>query len=54
MNEDDEPKETFRGLSDIKEYNSDNLPNEYDIEDGNSSKVDFQTFKLPKIMEDYK
>lgn len=33
MNEDEVPKDNFRGLSDIKEYDSNELPHEYDFKD---------------------
>lgn len=52
MNVDDVLKEQFRELSIIDEYDSDELPNDYDSEDENISKV--QSFKLPKRMENYK
>lgn len=45
VNEGEVPKERFRGLSDIEEYDS---------EDEEVVKYDLQTFKLPKRMEDYK
>lgn len=51
VNEDEVLKENFRGLSDIDEYNSDELPYEYDSEDYGILKDDFVTFKLPKRME---
>lgn len=54
VNEGEVPKESFRGLSDIEEYDSDELPQEYDSEDEKVLKDDFETFKLPKRMEDYR
>lgn len=54
MNEDEVPKENFRGLNDIDEYYSYKLSHEYDRKDDEILKHHFQTFKLPKIMEDYK
>lgn len=50
----DVPNENFKGLSDIDEYESDEIPNEYDSDDENTRKVDFETFKIPRRMEDYK
>lgn len=47
-------KENFRGLSDIEEYDNDELPQEYDSEYEEVLKDDFPTFKLPKRIEDYK
>ncbi|KAI5394083.1 hypothetical protein KIW84_060969 [Lathyrus oleraceus] len=47
-------KEDILGLSDIEEYDSDELPHEYGSEDDGILKDDFVTFKLPKRMEDYK
>ena len=47
VNEGEVPKESFRGLSDIEEYDSDELPQEYDSEHEEGLKDDFQTFKLP-------
>lgn len=41
MNIDDVPKENLNGLSDIDEYDSDEIPNEYDCEDEHISKSDF-------------
>ncbi|CAK8539873.1 unnamed protein product [Lathyrus sativus] len=43
-----------RGLSDIEEYDNDELPHDYDSEDDEILKDDFPSFKLPKIMDDYK
>lgn len=40
-NIDDVPKENLNGLSDIDEYDSDEMPNEYDCEDEHISKADF-------------
>lgn len=54
MNEVDETKVNYRGFNDIKEYNIDELPSEYDSEDENIPKPNFQTFNLPKKFEDYK
>lgn len=54
VNEGEVPKENIRGLSDIEEYDSNELPQEYYSEDEEVVKDDFQTFKLPKRMEDYK
>lgn len=54
MNIEDVPKDNFKGLNDIDEYDSDEIPDEYDSEYENISKVDFQTFKIPRKMEDYK
>lgn len=54
VNEGEDPKENFRGLSDIEEYDSDELSQEYDSEDEEFLKDDFQTFKLSKRMVDYK
>ncbi|XP_050888971.1 transcription factor iws1-like [Lathyrus oleraceus] len=63
-NEDEEvPKESFRGLCDVEECDSDELPQECDSdelpqecdsEDEDVLKDDFQTLKLPKRMVDYK
>ena len=47
VNEGEVLKENFRGLSDIEEYDSDELPQEYDSEHEEGLKDDFQTFKLP-------
>lgn len=41
-------------MSNIEEYDSDGLPQEYDNEDEEVLKDDFPSFKLPKRMEDYK
>ncbi|XP_058748835.1 uncharacterized protein LOC131621816 [Vicia villosa] len=48
VNEGGVPKESLRGLSDIEEYDSDELPQEYDREDEDILKDDIQTFILPK------
>lgn len=38
----------LRGLSDIEEYDSDELPHEYESDNGEIIKGAFVTFKLPK------
>lgn len=48
VNVDDVPKENLNGLSDINGYDNDDIPNEYDNEEENISKVDSQTFKIPE------
>ncbi|CAI8585559.1 unnamed protein product [Vicia faba] len=48
VNECEATKESFRGLSDIEEYDTDDLQHDYDSEDSEVLKDDFPTFKLPK------
>lgn len=47
-------KVNYRCLSFIKEYNTYELPSEYDTGDEDNSKTSFQTFKLLKRMVGYK
>lgn len=54
VNEGEVLEPNLRGLSNIEEYNNDELPHEYDNDDGEIIKDVFVTFKLPKKMEDYK
>ncbi|CAI8585561.1 unnamed protein product [Vicia faba] len=48
VNECEATKESFRGLSDIEEYDTDDLQHDYDSEDSEVLKDDFPTFKLTK------
>lgn len=54
VNKDEVSTKNFRGLSDIEEYDNDELPHEYYSEDDEILKDDFQIFKLSKRIEDYK
>lgn len=48
VNENEVLKPNLRGLSDIEEYDSDELPHKYDSDNGEIIKDAFVTFKLPK------
>lgn len=54
MNEGEVLEPNLRGLSDTEEYDNDELPHEYDNDNGEIIKDAFVTFKLPNKMEDYK
>lgn len=54
MNKEGDTNVNVKGLSDIEEYNSDDLLEEYYREDESSAKEYFQIFKLPKRMRGYK
>lgn len=41
VNDGEVPRESLRGLSDIEEYDSDELPQEYDSEEDDILKDDF-------------
>lgn len=53
-NIEDVPNENFKGLSDIDEYGNDEIPNEYDNDDENIRKANFEIFNISRRMEDYK